>query len=110
MLKLQARFPEMLLSHGELQYTLARAVLLGDTKSPLPSMNNLFRGIPFPQDDKKYEHIQVSFLLRIVVLTRFCLFSKGTFCIKSPISRGKNDRLTLGKLLNLIGHIANKKR
>ena len=33
---------------------------------------------------------------------RFCRFSKGAFCRKSPISTGRNDELKPGKLLNLI--------
>ena len=44
------------------------------------------------------------------VFTRFCRFSKGAFCRKSPISTGRNDRLKPDKLLNLIGHIGNKTR
>lgn len=40
----------------------------------------------------------------------FCRFSKGAFCRNSLISRGKNDRLKLSELLNLIWHIGNKIR
>ena len=44
------------------------------------------------------------------VFTRFCRFSRGAFGRKSPISTGRNGRLTPGKLLNLIRHIGNKIR
>ena len=36
---------------------------LGELESLLPSINNLFRGIPFSQEDKIHEHIQVSLFL-----------------------------------------------
>ena len=38
----------------------------------------------------------------LAVFARFCRFSKGAFCRKSPVSTGRNDRLKPGKLLNLI--------
>ena len=43
-----------------LECTLALAILLGASESLLPSINNLFKGIPFSQVDKIHEHIQVS--------------------------------------------------
>ena len=56
-----------------------------------------------------HEHIQESSLLGkrtkgilLAVFARFCRFSKGALCRKSPISTGRNDRLKPGKLLNLI--------
>ena len=36
------------------------------------------------------------------VFTGFCRFLEGAFYRKSPISRGRNDRLKPGELLNLI--------
>ena len=72
-------------------------------------MNKLFRGIPFSDEDKIHERIQESLLLGrrtkeilLAVFDRFCRFSKGAFCRKSPISTGRNDRLKPVKLLNLI--------
>ena len=72
-------------------------------------MNNLFRGIPFSHEDKIHEHIQESLLLGgeqreilLAVFSRFCRFSKGAFCRKSPISMGRNDQLKPGKLKSLI--------
>ena len=44
------------------------------------------------------------------VFTRFCRFSKGAFCRKSPILTGRNGRLKPRKLLNLILHIEDKIR
>ena len=38
--------------------------------------------------------------------THFCKFLKGDFCRGSPISTARNDRLNLGKFLNLIEHIS----
>ena len=56
-----------------------------------------------------HEHIQESLLLGrrtkgnlLAVFARFCRFSGGAFCRKSPISTGRNDRLKPGKLPNLI--------
>ena len=37
----------------------------------------------------------------LAVFARFCRYSKGAFCRKSPVSTGRNDRLKPGKLLNL---------
>ena len=72
-------------------------------------MNNLVKGIPFSHEDKIHEHIQESLLLErrtkgilLAVFARFNRFSKIAFCGKSPTSRGRNDRLKPGKLLNLI--------
>ena len=42
------------------------------------------------------------------VFTRFLLVFERAFCRKSPISTGRNGRLKLGKLLNLIWHIGDK--
>ena len=44
----------------------------------------------------------------LIVFNRFCEFLKGAFCRISFISRGRNDRLKPGRLLNLTGHIQNK--
>ena len=44
------------------------------------------------------------------VFTRFCRFSKGVFCRKSPTSMGRNVRLKPGKLLNIIWHIGDNIR
>ena len=72
----------------------------GGLKSLSPSVNNLFRGIPFSHENKIHEHIQESLLLGrrkkgnfACFFARFCRFSKGPFCRKSPISAGRNDRL-----------------
>ena len=46
----------------------------------------------------------------LAVIARFCRFSKGAFCRKSPISTGRNDRLKLGKLLNLTEQIGDRIR
>ena len=78
-------------------------------KSLPPSVNNLFRGIPFSHEDKYmstfkshycWEGEQREFLL--AVFACFCRFSKGVFCKNSPISMGRNGRIKPGKLLNLI--------
>ena len=37
----------------------------------------------------------------LAFFARFCTFSKGAFCRKSPISTGRNGRLKPGKLLDL---------
>ena len=54
---------------------------LGGMTSLLPSMNNLFRGISFSQEDKIHEHIQVSLLLgrrtKGKFAACFCRLSKG---------------------------------
>ena len=46
----------------------------------------------------------------LAVFARFCRFSKGAFCGRSPIPTRRNDRLKTGKLLNLIWHIEDKTR
>ena len=60
------------------------------------SMDSLVRGIPFSQDGKMHgctfiiarkEHKGIYLL---AAFTYFCRFSKGPFCIKSPISTGRN--------------------
>ena len=73
-------------------------------------MNNLFRGISFSQEDKIHEHIKEALLLEgeqreilLAVFTRFCRFSKGAFCSKSPTSTGRNDRLKPGPIITLFG-------
>ena len=78
-------------------------------------MSNLFRGIPYSQDDKIHVYIQVSLVLGTRTkgnlawrFACFCKFSKGAFCRKSLISTGRSDRLKPGKLLNLIGRTGNK--
>ena len=38
----------------------------------------------------------------LAVFARFCRFSKGALCRKSLISTGRNGRLKMGKLLDLI--------
>ena len=38
----------------------------------------------------------------------FCRFLKLTFRRESPISTGRSDRLKLGKLTNVIGHIGSE--
>ena len=38
----------------------------------------------------------------LAVFARFCRFSTGAFYRKSPILTGRNGRLNLGKLLDLI--------
>ena len=43
----------------------------------------------------------------LVVFTAFSRFSEGVFNRKSFISTGRNDRLKLGKSLNLIEYIHN---
>ena len=43
-------------------------------------------------------------------LHSFVGFRKGTFRSKSSIPTGRNDRLHLGKLLNLTEHFRNKTR
>ena len=56
----------MCLPHSDdFQRALKRAFLFGglDEKSLLPSVNNLFKGIPFPHEDKIQERIQESSLL-----------------------------------------------
>ena len=53
-----------------------------------------------------HEHILDSLLLGrrekgnvASLFARFCSFSKGAFCRKSPISKGRNDRLELSTAL-----------
>ena len=46
----------------------------------------------------------------LALFARFCRFSKGAFCRKSPISTARNSRLKSGKLLNVIGLIGTKTR
>ena len=38
----------------------------------------------------------------------FCRFSEGAFCIKSPLSVGREGQLKPGKLLNLTEDIGNE--
>ena len=68
----------------------------------------------YAHEDKIHEHIEKSLLLGreifLAVFIRFCRFSKGAFCRKSPISMDSNFRLKPGKLQNLIGLIGNKAR
>ena len=80
-------------------------------------MNNIFKRIPFSQENKIHEHTQVSLLLgrttkgNLVCCFHSCLqVSKGAFGLKSQISSRRKSRLKLGKLLSLIGPIGNKLR
>ena len=81
--------------------------LFDGLKSLPPSVNNLFRGIPFSHEDKMHEHIQESSLLgwRTKRNLAWCfhsflqVFKKG-FCRKSPILMGRNEwPIRPGKLL-----------
>ena len=78
-------------------------------------MNNLFREISVHHQDKIHEHIQESLLLgkRPKANLAWCFHSflqvwKGALRRKYFISTGRNGRLKLGKLLNLIGRTRNK--
>ena len=63
----------MFLPHSDdFQHTLARAFVLAGCKVFPPSVNNLFRGIPFFHEDKIHEHIQES-LLQGRRKKKFCL-------------------------------------
>ena len=78
-------------------------------------MKNLFRGIPFSQEDEIHEHIQMSiFLGRRAKGNLACCFHSSLqvvewdFQRKSSIWLVRNGRLKPGKLLSLIGNIGIK--
>ena len=78
------------------------------TQKKRPAFEKLLKGY-FAHEDKIHELIQESILLGreqreilLAAFARFCRFSKGAFCRKSPILTGRNDRLKPDKLLNLI--------
>ena len=81
------------------------------------SMNNLFRGIPFSQEDNAWAWMYVSVIIAWeenweIFFCRFPSFLQvfERFCSKSLILMGRNGQLKPGKLLNIIGHIGNKKK
>ena len=62
-LKLQAKVPNVFTSKWWLSARFSTCFRFGWLKSLPPSVNNLFRGSPFSQEDKIYEHIQESLLV-----------------------------------------------
>ena len=63
MLKLQARISNVFTSQRCLSARFSTCFPFGGFKSLPPSVNRLFKGIPFPHDDKIQEHIQEPLLL-----------------------------------------------
>ena len=87
----------------------------GVERTLLPSMNNLFRGIPFFQKDKVYKHIQASQLVgkRAEGNPACCFHSfyrlwKEVFFRKSSIWTGRKGPLKPSELLHPIGYVENK--